>query len=356
MKKRLLFKLGIVGLAMAILIPMITYGDNSTSNFFTSDKAEAAANETVTMKLNLSEVQYDEFTFTLTSNESLEEVTSNAPTESGGNTLTISGKKSELNMNSISLAYVVPEDAEEGSTITFSAKVVSKETVEVESVSEELENEIESSNVVEEEVTATQESSMVITVIKSTKSDSIATVTTGSKDKEENDSSESEEKEQNEDTDKEKEIDKQTDEKDNKEKGIMEKEEMEKSGTDKDKMKKDDSEEDEKQEKTGSQKVSQTSTTTTTVTYNGDSNNYLSSLTIDGYELTPGYLKTSNTYFLTVGSEVDSLNVNAVAEDDDAQVTIYGNTNLQTGENKVLVSVTAENGDVKTYRIYVTKN
>lgn len=89
--------------------------------------------------------------------------------------------------------------------------------------------------------------------------------------------------------------------------------------------------------------------------YNGSSNNYLSSIEIEGYELTPGYLKTNDTYFLTVNNDIENIDINATVEDENASLCIYGNTNLVQGENKVLISVTAENGNVRTYRIYVTR-
>ena len=93
-----------------------------------------------------------------------------------------------------------------------------------------------------------------------------------------------------------------------------------------------------------------------TNTYNGESNNYLSTLEIINLNIIPQFSKTNTTYFINVENNVTQININAQAEDESATVNIYGNDNLQEGENKVLISVTAENGEVKTYRIYVTKN
>jgi len=92
-----------------------------------------------------------------------------------------------------------------------------------------------------------------------------------------------------------------------------------------------------------------------TVTYLGSRNNYLSNLTVKGYSLTPKFNKTNNTYFITVGNGVKSVTVTATKEDSSAVVTISGNTSLQVGLNKVLISVLAKNGDVRYYRIYVER-
>jgi hypothetical protein len=105
----------------------------------------------------------------------------------------------------------------------------------------------------------------------------------------------------------------------------------------------------------GSSNETQTSNTkVATAIYNGSNNNYLSSLEIEGVSLTSSFSKEKQTYFVTV-EDLETLTVSAVAEDDSSKVTITG-TDLKDGENKVLISVTAENGDVRYYRIFVTKN
>ena len=74
-------------------------------------------------------------------------------------------------------------------------------------------------------------------------------------------------------------------------------------------------------------------------TYNGSNNNYLSSLEIEGVQLSTDFNKEKLTYFAAV-QNIETITVTA----------------LKSGENKVLISVTAENGEVRYYRIYVTKN
>lgn len=90
-------------------------------------------------------------------------------------------------------------------------------------------------------------------------------------------------------------------------------------------------------------------------TYQGSSNNYLSNLSVKGYELDNTFDKTINDYFINVAKDVKSVNVTANAEDSSAIVTVVGNTDLKEGQNKIIVNITAEDASIRTYRIYVTK-
>lgn len=90
-------------------------------------------------------------------------------------------------------------------------------------------------------------------------------------------------------------------------------------------------------------------------TYQGSQNNYLSNLSITGVELENGFKKTTSTYFAKVDENTTSVTVNASPEESTSIVTVYGNNNLESGKNKVLINVTAENGSVRTYKIYITK-
>lgn len=91
-------------------------------------------------------------------------------------------------------------------------------------------------------------------------------------------------------------------------------------------------------------------------TYKGSQNNYLKSLSITGVEFKNEFKKTTADYFARLeDDDLEKVTVNAVAEDSSAIVTIYGNTNLKDGKNKILINVTADNGQVRTYRIYLTK-
>lgn len=95
--------------------------------------------------------------------------------------------------------------------------------------------------------------------------------------------------------------------------------------------------------------------TTNTITYKGSANNYLATLSVEGYDFTRDFNKTRDTYFVQVDEDVNSLTVTAKAEDDTADVVVTGQTELNAGQNKILVRVTAENDEVRIYRIYVYK-
>ena len=92
------------------------------------------------------------------------------------------------------------------------------------------------------------------------------------------------------------------------------------------------------------------------VSYLGSSNNYLSALSVDGFEFSSSFFKTNSTYFVVVPANTDSLTINASAEDSSSKISVYGENDLSSEIDKILVSVTAENGNVRVYRIYVKKN
>ena len=94
---------------------------------------------------------------------------------------------------------------------------------------------------------------------------------------------------------------------------------------------------------------------TSTNTYQGSQNNYLESLEIKGIEFDNEFKKTTTNYFAKVDKDTTSVTINAEAEDSNSIVTIYGNTDLQEGRNKVIISVTSESGSVRNYKIYITK-
>lgn len=93
----------------------------------------------------------------------------------------------------------------------------------------------------------------------------------------------------------------------------------------------------------------------TTVTYAGSWDNYLDELSVSGYEFTREFNKTRDTYFLTVPNDVTDISVSATASDSSAVVAIAGYDDLVVGRNKVMVNVTADDGSVRVYRIYVTR-
>lgn len=89
------------------------------------------------------------------------------------------------------------------------------------------------------------------------------------------------------------------------------------------------------------------------IVYNYSSNNYLKLLEIDGYEVK--FDKEVYEYKIKVKSDVTSLDIKALAEDYRSRVEITGNENFKKGENVVTITVTAENGTTKEYKIVVEK-
>ena len=89
--------------------------------------------------------------------------------------------------------------------------------------------------------------------------------------------------------------------------------------------------------------------------YAGSWDNYLDSLSVDGFEFTRNFNKIRDTYFMTVPLDTTELTVNAEASDSSAIVAVTGNTDLPEGRSKIMVNVTADDGSVRIYRIYVDR-
>lgn len=82
-------------------------------------------------------------------------------------------------------------------------------------------------------------------------------------------------------------------------------------------------------------------------------NNYLSSLSIEGKELTPGFNKDTLEYTVEMEPDTTKVIVNASKEDGTATVTGNGEIAVNDGDNKLEIAVTAQNGNVRKYIINV---
>lgn len=80
----------------------------------------------------------------------------------------------------------------------------------------------------------------------------------------------------------------------------------------------------------------------------------LKSLNVTPTGLSPAFSAGTTEYTMTVGSNIDEIEINAVAEDSNASVTVEGNKNITIGNNKITITVTAGE-DTKIYHINVTK-
>ncbi len=85
------------------------------------------------------------------------------------------------------------------------------------------------------------------------------------------------------------------------------------------------------------------------------SNNNLSSLSISDHSISPKFSSNTKSYSLTVPNDVTSVKVNAKASHAKATISGTGNRKLEEGTNKLDITVTAENGNKKTYTINVTR-
>lgn len=89
---------------------------------------------------------------------------------------------------------------------------------------------------------------------------------------------------------------------------------------------------------------------------NRSTENKLSSLTISGTKI--DFKENTTTYNITVGYEIDKINISANLKDKNSSfIKGYepGNKTLKEGKNKIELKVSAENGDVKTYTLNITR-
>ncbi len=351
MKKVYLSIISIV-LIILILFPIISYAvnipeKNEQNVFFTADKTEANLGDTVLLTLDLSKLEYENFKFELSSNSSLENISTNENVlaEIKNNTLTILGSKKDLSVQKISFSYLISEDYKIGDEITITGKVTNTD---------------EEENSIEQVIT--------IKVIEKTEenneNDYINEDTNKNSSQKDNQQNDKNEKQENSDKKQEQNTQNVPQEKNQTQSGSQENLKMQSNTASNFNKTNNQTVNNNLQintKGTASQNTkSQISTQNTTTkvetnTYKGESNNYLSKLKISGYDINPKFDKTNNTYFITIDKDVEELNITAKAEVSSATVTVYGNTNLKSGTNKILINVTAENGEVKTYRIYVTK-
>lgn len=84
------------------------------------------------------------------------------------------------------------------------------------------------------------------------------------------------------------------------------------------------------------------------------SDNTLSSLSVSKGTLSPKFNSATNVYTLNLTGDVTSIDVSAKAKDSKAIVSGTGKQTLKAGVNKLVISVTAENGSTKNYTINVS--
>lgn len=95
-------------------------------------------------------------------------------------------------------------------------------------------------------------------------------------------------------------------------------------------------------------------TTNTTPTKKKSTNNYLSSLTIEGYTLDKEFKKDETEYSIMVENDVNKIKINAQLDDSSATVTGIGEVEVKEEINKLEIKVTAEDGSTRIYTLNVT--
>lgn len=338
---------------IALLIPFVFAVSNqpiketNSKSFFTVDSLEKTPGSTLEMCVNLDLISYDKFIFTLTNMNDMTNIDTdqlsvedNIEIEKQNNGITVTGDKEKLQMNQIKFFYIIPEDISIGTTITFKAEIEEDSQIEEEKIKNEVnvndENKVMDANNLNEVNEINSKGNLNQTNDENTESikekennkQSIEITIKIVESKEEQSLVNNQENKDNQENLKNNEL-------------VKNENNTNSSSTNK---------------SSSTQQVSsQISSQSQSVTYKGSSNNYLKTLTIDGYTFNQEFSKTNTTYFLTLTDGNDTLKVNAVAEDENATICIYGNNQLENEINKILISVTAENGDVRIYRVYVTK-
>jgi hypothetical protein len=87
-------------------------------------------------------------------------------------------------------------------------------------------------------------------------------------------------------------------------------------------------------------------------------NNYLSSLSVDGVEISPSFSSDTVNYTATVDGNVGEVNVDAALQDNSASfVDGYGprRVTLSDGNNRIYIKIKSESGKVRVYTIHITR-
>ena len=88
---------------------------------------------------------------------------------------------------------------------------------------------------------------------------------------------------------------------------------------------------------------------------NASPNNWLKSLTVDGYSF-DFYPSTTSGYSIQVPNSVSKVKINATTVNSNATVSGAGTVSLNEGSNLFNIKVTAQNGDIRTYAIQIVRS
>lgn len=295
-------------------------------SFFEVSNTQVTKTENIKMIINLEKIQYKKFIFELKSDEDISNIDvleEQVEMEKDDNEIVMEIDKQSNQLKNIVLSYTIPDAKEVGDKIKFIATITNCENEEeIESIETEIE-------IIEKQETGELEDN---------KNEENTEKPEDNKNQEINDKTENNKEQENNKLDN------------------MKVQENNNSKTEQQSNMSNINSNVNNMQKIASTAITKSSQNVAeTVAYNGSNNNYLSDLSVENYSLNKEFTKENSTYFIEVENDVNTLNIAANADDDTGTVCIYGNENLKQGNNKILISVTAENGNVRNYRIYVTK-
>lgn len=350
----------LIGIQVSYAVPA-----NQNIKFFEVSTTEISSGETLEMTYYINKIEYDNFKILLNSNIDNGEIYTdeNVTIEEEKDAIVIEIDKTKMNLSQIKLCYVVPENTEINSKIQLTTKII---------VEEEIESEDDEGNTStkKKEKIVLEETQNVIVAEKeentekdnTQKDDSQKDSTqkdTDSKNSEKTDSKKTNTSSTNE-TMTQKIVQNSTSSNEN----MSQKNAQNSTNTKPGNTNMSSNAAGNGNSKNSSNAASGTNSTsskqgsvqsrekTETATYNGSNNNYLKELKVKGIDLNTNFNKENTTYFVNV-TNTSSLNITSTAEDNSAKVVVTGNDNIREGTSKILIAVTAENGNVRYYRIFV---
>lgn len=344
--------MGISILLLLIIVGInISYASRSQNekDFLKVNKEEISPEETLEITFDIASLEYNKFKISLNSNIDVKDVytqnNENITIEDKDDAIILEIDKEKINLNQITLYYPISKDIKIGTKIQLTAKIIVNNEMKVE-------NETNNNNNIaktENEITIETENGKNTTNTENIGDENneeivkeitkiITVVEKSNENKEEENTNISNDKKP-----------------ENKQEMSNEEKSNSKQKQKNSNEKTSNNIENQKISVSGSAKSSLSGTSVNTEnqeTYNGSNNNYLEKLEVEGKELNTSFNKENDTYFIDINN-TNTINVTAIAEDSTAKVYITGNDNIESGNNKILISVTAENGDVRYYRIFV---
>ena len=87
----------------------------------------------------------------------------------------------------------------------------------------------------------------------------------------------------------------------------------------------------------------------------GNPNNWIKSLTVSGYNMTPAFNGSVTEYSLIVGENISSVTISGTPVASTSRISGTGTINLNYGTNMVTINCTAENQSVRTYTLNIVR-